>query len=197
MIVDPVDKSKNLSRIENVFWIERALDFAHDVEECVAELVTHVFGARDANAMLGRDRTLELSNERGSPIGNKPILSQIRRRVKIEDRSHVKQTARGVTVVARLQIERLHDSLHTADVIWQLRGAYGGVLNKRDWLFRTDASSQKRKTGFAHRPNEVHFVLGAANFCAQSKFARFQGRQSLIDVIVKFHEQHRFTRLRV
>src|SRR5207253_8440315 len=47
MIVDPVGESKNFSGVENVFWIERLLDFAHDVEKRIAELVAHIFRARD------------------------------------------------------------------------------------------------------------------------------------------------------
>src|SRR4029077_14925925 len=76
VIVDLVCESENLSRIENVSRIERAFDLAHDVEQRVAELVAHVFGARDADAMLGRDRAFELPDERGSLVRDEPILSQ-------------------------------------------------------------------------------------------------------------------------
>ena len=44
---------KNFSRIENIFWIERSLDLTHYPEQLIAELVAHVFRARDADTMLG------------------------------------------------------------------------------------------------------------------------------------------------
>ena len=44
---------KNLSRIENIFRIEHALDLAQYSKQIIAELFLHVFGARDADAMLG------------------------------------------------------------------------------------------------------------------------------------------------
>ena len=53
VIVDLVGEPKDFSGIENIFWIERALDFAHDVEERVPELLAHVLRARDSDAMLG------------------------------------------------------------------------------------------------------------------------------------------------
>ena len=40
-------------RIENILWIERAFDFAHHLQQLIAKLVVHVFGARDADAVLG------------------------------------------------------------------------------------------------------------------------------------------------
>ena len=44
---------KNLSRIENIFRIEGALDLAQYTKQIIAELFLHVFGARDADAVLG------------------------------------------------------------------------------------------------------------------------------------------------
>ena len=44
---------KNFSRIENAFWVERSLDLAHYSEQLIAELLAHVFRARDANTVLG------------------------------------------------------------------------------------------------------------------------------------------------
>ena len=51
---------ENLSRIENVFGIERMFDSAHHFEQLIAELFAHVFGAGDADAVLGRERTFKL-----------------------------------------------------------------------------------------------------------------------------------------
>ena len=53
VIVDLVGESKNFSGIENVFRIKRALDLAHDIQERVAELFSHVLRARDADSVLG------------------------------------------------------------------------------------------------------------------------------------------------
>src|SRR5262249_464330 len=83
VIVDLVTEAKNLSGIENIFWIERALDLAHNSEQGITELVTHVFCARDTDPVFGGDRSLELPDERGSLIGNQPHFFQILRRVKI------------------------------------------------------------------------------------------------------------------
>src|SRR5437763_3240781 len=44
---------KNFSWIENAFRIERSLDLAHYSEQLIAELLAHVFRARDANTVLG------------------------------------------------------------------------------------------------------------------------------------------------
>src|SRR5947207_7217013 len=43
---------ENFSRIENVFRIERIFDFAHHPEQLIAELLAHVFSARDPDAVL-------------------------------------------------------------------------------------------------------------------------------------------------
>src|SRR5437660_5282087 len=51
MIIDFVAVIReNFSRIENVFGIERAFDFAHHLQQLIAKLVAHIFGARDADA---------------------------------------------------------------------------------------------------------------------------------------------------
>ena len=55
MIVDLVGEAENFSWIENIFWIECALDLAHDIEQRVAKLIAHVLGARDADSVLGRN----------------------------------------------------------------------------------------------------------------------------------------------
>ena len=44
---------ENFSRVENIFGIERAFDFAHHFEQLIAKLVAHIFGASDADAVLG------------------------------------------------------------------------------------------------------------------------------------------------
>src|SRR5205823_461491 len=53
VIVDLVGESENFSGIENVFWVERFLDLAHDVEERVSELIAHVFRPRDPDPVFG------------------------------------------------------------------------------------------------------------------------------------------------
>src|SRR6266542_282819 len=44
---------ENLSRIENVLWIECSFDLTHYSEQLISELLPHIFGARDADTMLG------------------------------------------------------------------------------------------------------------------------------------------------
>ena len=75
VVVDLVGEAKNFPGIENVFGIKGALDFAHHIEQRVAELVAHVFGARNSDSVLGRNRTLELAHERGSLIGDQSEFS--------------------------------------------------------------------------------------------------------------------------
>ena len=53
VVVDLVGESKNFSGIENVLRIQCALDFAHDVQELVTQLLAHVLRARDAHSVLG------------------------------------------------------------------------------------------------------------------------------------------------
>src|SRR5689334_16360084 len=103
MTVDLIREPKNFSGIENVFRIKGVLDLAHHIQKRVAQLVAHVFGARYADTVLSRKRTSELPNKHGGLIGNQSILSQILRRVQIQDRPDVKQTAGGVAVVTRLE----------------------------------------------------------------------------------------------
>src|SRR5438309_2325546 len=57
VIVDLVGEPENFSGIENVFRVERALDFAHDIEERVTELLAHVFRARDPDSVFDCART--------------------------------------------------------------------------------------------------------------------------------------------
>jgi hypothetical protein len=52
---------ENFSRVENILGIERAFDFAHHLQQLIAKLVAHIFGARDAHAVLGGERTFELT----------------------------------------------------------------------------------------------------------------------------------------
>src|SRR5262249_48840203 len=62
MTVDFVSTIReNFSRIENILGIEGTFDFAHHLQQLVAKLVAHIFGARDAHAMLGGKRTFELT----------------------------------------------------------------------------------------------------------------------------------------
>src|SRR2546421_9155832 len=106
MVVDPIGKAKNFSRIENIPRIERLLDLALDVEQRVAELIAHVFSAGDADAMLGRKRAFELANQRGGLIGHQPEFSQIFGGMKIKRRPNMEQSAGGMAVIARFEAER-------------------------------------------------------------------------------------------
>ena len=157
MIVDfmpPI--TEDFSGIKNVFRIECIFDCAHHLEQLVAELFAHVLCAGDADTMLSRKRTFELSHQGGGLIGHLSKFFQVRRAVEVEHRSHVKQSTSSVTVITRLQPERFHDRLQAAHVSWQLCRANGSVFDKRHWLGRTDATRQKREARFAHRPDQVH-----------------------------------------
>ena len=97
MIVDLCDaraartRRRKFSRIENIFRIERAFDLAHHSEQLIAELLAHVFRARDADAVLGGERTFELPHQRGGLIGDLPEFFQIGRAVQIEHGSNMQQ----------------------------------------------------------------------------------------------------------
>ena len=107
---------ENFPAVEDVLRIEHALDLAQDPEQVVAELIVHVLGARDADAVLGGERPFELSHQCGGLIGNLPEFFQVARGMQIENRAHVKQSAGGVPVVTRLQAERFHNRLQSAHV---------------------------------------------------------------------------------
>src|SRR5437868_9542039 len=55
--------TENFPGIEKVFRIEEVLNLPHYAEQLVAHLLRHVFGARHADAVLGRERSFELPNE--------------------------------------------------------------------------------------------------------------------------------------
>src|SRR6266511_6319425 len=151
MVVDRVLAiGENFPWIKNVFWIEGPLNLSHDAEQLVSELLAHVFGARDADAVLSRERTLELPHQRRRLIGDLPEFFQIGRAMEIENGANMEQSAGGVTIITRLQSERVHDRLQSAHVIRQLRGTNGRVFNERDRLCLPDAAGQKRETRFAH-----------------------------------------------
>src|SRR5260370_29335791 len=143
MIIDLVGEAENFSRIENIFRSEGAFDFPHHIEERIAKLLAHVLGARDADSVLGGERSFELPDEGGSLIGYQPELSQIVRTMEIENGPDMEQTARGMSVVARFQSEGFHDRLQPADVIGQLRRTNRCVFNERDRFRWTDAAGQK------------------------------------------------------
>src|SRR5437762_7394387 len=79
---------EDFSRIENIPGIERAFDFAHHLQQLIAKLVAHIFGARDANAVLSGERTFELTDQRGGFVCDLPEFFQIGGAVHIEHRSH-------------------------------------------------------------------------------------------------------------
>ena len=55
--------AENFPGIEKVFRIEELLNLPHYAEQLVAHLLRHVFRARHADAVLGRERSFELPNE--------------------------------------------------------------------------------------------------------------------------------------
>src|SRR5947208_15820229 len=94
MIVDLMTTvAENFSRIENVLRIECTLDLAQDFKQFVAELVAHVFGARDADPVLGGERTFELPHQRGGLIGDLPEFSHVGSATSNEHRTDMAQRA--------------------------------------------------------------------------------------------------------
>ena len=119
MIVDPMLPpvrlgAQDFAGIEQVLRVEGRLDLAHQIEQFVAQLLRHEFGARDADAVLGRERSFELPDQRRRLVGKLPEFFQIVRAVQIEHRPHVQQSRRGVTVIGGLQAERAHDCLQAS-----------------------------------------------------------------------------------
>ena len=109
----------------------------------------------------------------------------------------MEQSARGVPVVTCLQPERFHDRLQSEHVFGQLRGANRRVFNECNRFFRPNAAGQKRETGFAHRPNQVHLRRVSENFRAKPNLSRFQDRQPLCHIVVELDDQNRFARFRI
>ena len=90
MIIDFVPAvGENFPWIKNVLRIERIFDCAHHFKQLIPNLLAHVFGARDTDAMLSRKRAFELPNQRGGLIGHLPKFFQISRVMKIKHGSHV------------------------------------------------------------------------------------------------------------
>ena len=56
--------------------VELAEDFAHHVEQS-AELIGHVFGSGDTDAVFGRERSFELFYQGGGLIGDLSKLFEI------------------------------------------------------------------------------------------------------------------------
>ena len=65
---------EDFSRIENVCRIEHSLDLAHYTEKLIAELLLHVFRARDTDSVLGGKRAPKIAHQRGGLICNLPKL---------------------------------------------------------------------------------------------------------------------------
>ena len=195
MVVDLVATvAEKFPRIKNVLRIECALNLAQDFEELVAELIAHVFGARDADTVLGGERTFELPHQRRGLISDLPEFFQIGRPMQIEHRPDMQQSAGSMAVVTRLQPERFHDRLQSAHVFGQLRRAHRSVFNECDRLCWPNAAGQKRETRFAHRPDQIHLRRVAQNFRAQPDLSRFQDRQPLCNLVVELDDQNRFAR---
>src|SRR2546423_153480 len=135
---------ENFSWVENIPGIERAFDFAHHLQQLIAKLVAHIFGARDADAVLGGERTFELTHQRGSFICDLPEFFQIAGAVQIKHRSHMQKSAGRMAVIARRQLQRFHNRLQTAHVFRQLRGTNSSVFDERDRFCSSDTSRQKR-----------------------------------------------------
>src|SRR5436309_1773089 len=117
--------------------------------------------------------------------------------MQIQNWSYVKQTARRMAIVARLQAKGFYDRLQSAYVFEQLSGTNGGVFYKRDGFRRPNATGQKRETRFADRPDQIHLRCIGENFFAQPELSRFQNRQPFYDVIVELDDQDRFARLAI
>ena len=62
-----------------------------------------------AHAVLGGERTFELTHQRGSFVCDLPEFFQIGGAVHIEHRSHMQKSAGGMSIIARCQPQRFHD----------------------------------------------------------------------------------------
>src|SRR2546421_335278 len=97
--VDPqIASAENLSRIHPVARIENMFDLPHRSEQFLAQLLAHVFGAGDADTMLGRQRTFELFHQRRGLVRDLAKFFQIFRAMKIEHRPDMQKPARGMTI---------------------------------------------------------------------------------------------------
>ena len=85
--------AEQLSRVEKILRIEGTLDLAHHLEQPGSELFAHVFGARNAHAVLGGERAFELPNERGDFVRHLPEFFQVGRGMQIEHRPDVQEPA--------------------------------------------------------------------------------------------------------
>src|SRR2546423_15158135 len=104
----------------------------------------------------------------------------------------MKQSRRGMSVIANLEVERPHDRLETRDIIGQLSRPHGRVLDERDWFRCAFASGQEGQSSFAHLPDEIHFGRLGADGGAQSELLRGKHCKTLANVVVKFDDQNCF-----
>ena len=189
--------AENFSGIKNIFWIERIFDSTHDVQQFIAELFVHILGACDADAVFRGKRAAKLPNECRCFVRHSSKLFQITSLMQIQHRSHVQQSARGMSVVTCFEPQRFHDRFQSRDICRQLRRTNRRVLDERDRFCRADTTGQKRQTRLAHRPNEIHLGGLRQNFCAQPELSRLQYRQAFRDIVVELDDQNRIARFRI
>src|SRR5207248_3030458 len=108
--------AENFPRVHPVARIENAFDLTHCSEQLVAQLFAHVFRARDADTVLGRERTFELFHQSGGLVRDLAKFFQIFGAMKIKYRSNMQKSARGMTIVGSLKAERPHDPFQPAYV---------------------------------------------------------------------------------
>ena len=93
-----------------MFRVEYAFDLTHRAEQFVTELFAHVFRARDADSVFGRERAFELPDERGSLIGYLSEAFRSAALCRIDHRPNVQQTSGSMSLVGSFQSERPHGS---------------------------------------------------------------------------------------
>src|SRR5205823_10073020 len=80
-------------------------DLTHCSEQLVAQLFAHVFGASDADAVLGRERTFKFLHQRGSLVRDLAKFFQIFGAMEIQHRPDMQKAARGMAIIGSFKAQ--------------------------------------------------------------------------------------------
>ena len=108
--VDPIATVvDDLARIHDPIGIEEALDAEGGLDQLRSELRLDVFGARQPDAVLGGQRSVETATQIRHLVRYLPQFHDVPGLVKIEDRPDVQLARRGVAVERGLETEGFED----------------------------------------------------------------------------------------
>src|SRR5438309_5622428 len=97
--------------------IEIMCNLTHHSEQHVDQMFSNVYGASDADAVLGRERTFKFLHQRGSLVRDLAKFSQIFGAMEIEHRPDMQKPARGMAIIGSFKAQRVHYCLQPAHIL--------------------------------------------------------------------------------